>query len=116
MSIFDETDLDALTEGTGLNVKTTKELLEKDGSYNPPLSFDEKLDEILERFDVEHDYLEAKQAIIEWHSKQVDEVLDRLDKQINWNKHDMGELGKFIRTVYAHNAIQAERAKLKEVK
>jgi len=43
-------ELDAITEGTGLNVKTTKELLEKDGSYNPPLSFDEKLDEILVAF------------------------------------------------------------------
>lgn len=42
--------LDALTEGTGLNVKTTKELLEKDGSYNPPLSFDVELDEILNHY------------------------------------------------------------------
>lgn len=47
---------------------------------------------------------------------EIAKVLDRLDKQINWNKHDMGELGEFIRTVYAHNAVQAERAKLKEVK
>lgn len=32
---------------------------------------DDELDEILERFDVEHDYLEAKQAILDWHNKQV---------------------------------------------
>lgn len=39
-------------------------------------------------------------------------LLDRLDKQIEYNKHDMGEMGEFIRTIYAHNAIEAERTKL----
>lgn len=73
---------------------------------------EQELDELLSELrsgTINFDY-EAKQAIIDWHNKQVEEMLDRLDKHINWNKHDMGELGKFIRTVYAHNAIQAERA------
>lgn len=39
-------------------------------------------------------------------------LLGRLDKQIEYNKHDMGEMGEFIRTIYAHNAIEAERTKL----
>ena len=103
--------LDALTEGTGLNVKTTKELLEKDGSYNPPLSFDEKLDEILERFDVEHDYLEAKQAIIEWHSKQVDEVLDRAKQRFHEPiEHDGSYISISVIDKTFDELIQAERA------
>ena len=46
---------------------------------------------------------EAKQAILDWHNKQVEEVLDRLTVADNISDRACSE------------AIQAERNKLKEV-
>jgi len=56
---------------------------------------------------------ETKQAIIDWHNKQIEEVLDRLKAGIsadipNYYDQDGWEV--------AMKHIQAERAKLKEVK
>jgi len=39
----------------------------------------------------------------------VNEVLDRLEKWTQQNKHDMGEMGEFIRTQYVHNKIKEQR-------
>ena len=47
----------------------------------------------------------AKQAVIDWHNKQIEEVLDRLDKYL---KDEI--------SIRPRNAIQAERNKLKESK
>ena len=47
---------------------------------------------------------ETKQAIIDWHNKQVEELLDRLTVADNISDRACSE------------AIEAERAKLKEVK
>lgn len=48
--------------------------------------------------------LEAKQSILDWHNKQVEELLDRLTVADNISDRACSE------------AIQAERANLKEVK
>ena len=67
---------------------------------------DEELDEILERFDVERDYLEAKQAINDWHNKQVEAVLDRIENSPN------GANSGTQAHMMINEAIRAERAKL----
>lgn len=86
------------------------------------MSNQSELDEILKKgyryegheFVIDTPYL--KQAIIDWHNKQTLKLLDRLSKRIDYNKHDLGELGEFIRTKYAHNFIEDERNRLKEPK
>lgn len=49
------------------------------------------------------DLIEAKQAILDWHNKQVEEVLDRLDKYL---KDEI--------SIRPRNAIEAERERLGE--
>ena len=82
----------------------------------------QELDEILDGFaravrvvvvnGLSHDKYERrqkdfKQAIIEWHNKQVEAVLDRLEAQSFPQSN--------TNYIFA-SALQAERAKLKEVK
>ncbi len=88
----------------------------------------QELDEILDKFGwtcvadggdgyglQNEDVSEAKQAILDWHNKQVEELLDRLEAQ--WGETIDNTLGKPIRIKFVSvSAIQAERAKLEEVK
>ena len=62
----------------------------------------EEADRVADQLD--YDRAEAKQAILDWHNKQVEEVLDRLTVADNISDRACSE------------AIAAERAKLKEVK
>lgn len=56
---------------------------------------------------------EAKQAILDWHNKQVEEVLDRLEAQ--WGESIDQTMGEPVRFRFVHlSAIEAERNKLKE--
>ena len=58
---------------------------------------------------------QAKQALLDWHNKQVEALLDRLEAQ--WGETIDNTLGEPIRIKFVSvSAIQAERAKLKEVK
>jgi len=100
----------------------------------------QELDEIL-RDNLTHDeyqYTEKphrmKQAILDWHNKQVEEVLDRLESELNEQKKaaetnlayhtDVTKNERLVRdwqgTVhgieFCRPALKAERAKLKEVK
>ena len=81
-------------------------------NYNE--SPDDKLTEILRELD-RGEYLDkggvpgAKQAILNWHNKQVEEVLDRLLE----HGEDFTTFGDGSRSV-AVEYIQAERNKLKE--
>ena len=79
----------------------------------------QELDEILEDFydgDIrQSDMGKAKYAILDWHNKQVEEVLDRLEAQ--WGETIDNTLGKPRRIKFISvDAIRAERNKLKEVK
>ena len=77
-------------------------------------NYNERLDEILRELD-RGEYLGkggvpgAKQAILNWHNKQVEEVLDRLLE----HGEDFTTFGDGSRSV-AVEYIQAERNKLKE--
>ena len=55
----------------------------------------------------EEEVKEAKQAILDWHNKQAEKMLDRLESSIDDGKksHSMAVIS---------DAIEAERAKLKE--
>ena len=81
-------------------------------NYNE--SPDDKLTEILRELD-RGEYLDkggvpgAKQAILNWHNKQVEDVLDRLLE----HGEDFTTFGDGSRSV-AVEYIQAERNKLKE--
>ena len=56
---------------------------------------------------------EPMQAILDWHNKQVEEVLDRLyEEQRTW-MHEHSEL-KLGYATYMLSLIEAERNKLKE--
>ena len=77
------------------------------------------LDEILYRFAVDtHEskpgqdetpnFDKAKQALIDWHNKQVEEVLDRLESTAAYGT-DIEEYAEDVLS-----AIEAERNKLKE--
>ena len=50
---------------------------------------------------------EAKQAIINWHNKQVEAVLDRLEKEINTGR-------TFTNDYVISEAIQSERDRIKK--
>jgi len=55
-------------------------------------------------------YSDLGEAILDWHNKQIEEVLDRLASGENyWHAEDDVDLVPL-------SAIEAERAKLKEVK
>ena len=54
--------------------------------------------------------LEAKQALLDWHNKQVEEVLDRLERQATIVTSLSGEKAGTVDLI----AIEAERNKLKE--
>ena len=76
---------------------------------------EQELDEIL-RDNLTHDeyqYTEKphrmKQAIIEWHSKQIEEVLDRLESKAAYDPSGTSPL-------INPREIEAERAKLREEK
>ncbi len=57
---------------------------------------------------------EAEQALLDWHNKQVEAVLDRLEAQ--WGETIDNTLGKPIRIKFVSvSAIEAERNKLKEL-
>ena len=78
----------------------------------------QELDEILDAFasgevsphwkDKRKTYtkLEANQAILDWHNKQIEAVLDRLEKEINTGR-------TFTNDYVISEAIEAERNKLK---
>ena len=95
----------------------------------------QELDEILDGFarpvrvvvvnGLSHDKYERrqkdfKQAILDWHNKQVEEALYRLETQIINDYEPMIDSRGHTRTVVPVTklelAIEAERAKLKEVK
>ena len=82
----------------------------------------QELDEIMDKiYDLAYDHLtergiaigtvRIKQAILDWHNKQVEEVLDRLETHY-WLNDD---IDTFI-SPEVETFIEAERAKLKEVK
>ncbi len=79
----------------------------------------QELDEILEDFydgDIrQSDMGKAKQAIIDWHNKQIEAVLDRLEAQKGTPIALIGSQ-KYEHGVVPLRAIQAERDKLKEPK
>jgi len=52
---------------------------------------------------------ETKQAIIDWHNKQIEEVLDRLESKAFYDPSGMSP-------VINPREVEAERAKIKEVK
>lgn len=57
---------------------------------------------------------QAKQDILDWHNKQVEEVLDRLEAQ--WGESIDQTMGEPIRFRFVHlSVIEAERNKLKEI-
>ena len=71
------------------------------------------------RPDVADESAKAKQAILDWHNKQVEEVLDRIEATKTIYKarahNDKGVLTTMIvTTAIPLDAIQAERNKLKE--
>ena len=77
-------------------------------------NYNERLDEIVDTLNqfapdqlVEEMRAQAKQAIIDWHNKQVETVLDRLQVSIDDGKksHSMAVI---------RGAIEAEHNKLKE--
>lgn len=53
-----------------------------------------------------HERAEAIQALL---NKSVLEALNKLEKRIEYNQHDMGEMGKFIRVQYCKNFIEELR-------
>ena len=84
----------------------------------------QELDEILYRFVPSTDYSDkregdptdcqrAKAAILDWHNKQIEEVLDRLENQVKSliRKPDGTSIGAEYIPL---SAIEAERNKLKE--
>ena len=59
---------------------------------------------------------EAKQAILDWHNKQIEEVLDRLELNMRGKTViDTADGWKEFIKKHVNGAIEAERAKLKEV-
>lgn len=42
----------------------------------------------------------------------IPEILDKFESRIDYNAHDMGEIGIFIRTEYVHNFIADIRAEI----
>ena len=92
----------------------------------------QELDEILDGFaravrvvvvnGLSHDKYERrqkdfKQAIIDWHNKQVDEVLDRAKQRFHEPiEHDGSYISISVIDKTFDELIQAERKKLKEVK
>lgn len=60
-------------------------------------------------FSIDEPVVELRAAILDWHNKQVEEVLDRLEKEINTGR-------TFTNDYVISEAIEAERNKLKESK
>ena len=54
------------------------------------------------------------------HDRQLlnnaNKFLDNLENKIDYNAHDMGALGLFIRTQYVHNFIAEQRTALAELR
>jgi len=71
---------------------------------------DRKIDEILDRYLDSQWNGNMRNEILDWHNKQIEEVLDRLARQGTAGIGLMGD------TYIPLSALQAERAKLKEVK
>lgn len=77
----------------------------------------EKLDEILAKHNgeqlqyIEDHKAETRQAVLDWHDKQVEEVLGRLLVEV---RRAYDKEGDFLEMVV--DTIKAERNKLKEVK
>ena len=69
--------------------------------HHSPLRLDE---------DLAHADAVAKQAVLDWHNKQIEAVLDRLYGEL------MEEGETIVHQWQVEGAIAAERAKLKEVK
>lgn len=86
----------------------------------------QELDGIMDKiYDLAYDHLpergiaigtdRIKQSILDWHNKQVEDVLNRLyEEQRTW-MHEHSEL-KIDYATHMLSLIQAERNKLKEVK
>lgn len=74
----------------------------------------QELDEILDDYDNAwwDGRRKAKQAILDWNNKQVEEVLDRLSKELVWG----GDMGGELSVYKVSQVIKAERNKLKESK
>ena len=62
----------------------------------------------------------AKQDLLDWHNKQVEEVLDRLKQELPyndyWNPESDIEVGQIETRESMILAIEVERSKLKESK
>lgn len=58
----------------------------------------------------------VKKNILDWHNKQIDELLDRLRLYAVYGEYDKSEDDSEQGEVVPVMAIEAERAKLKEVK
>ena len=71
---------------------------------------DRKIDEILDRYLDSQWNGNMRNEILDWPNKQIEEVLDRLARQGTAGIGLMGD------TYIPLSALQAERAKLKEVK
>jgi hemerythrin-like domain-containing protein len=53
-----------------------------------------------------HAIKEAHQAIATMIKTEVNKSLEDVRKWVEYNKHDMGEMGEFIRTKYVYNKLE----------
>ena len=86
-------------------------------------NYNERLDEILEDFGVScarqsvvtlEDANEAKQAILDWHNKQVEELLDKFEQDCKLNYTTWGNSERMLQVSGVLERIEAERNKPKE--
>ena len=66
----------------------------------------------IERLTFETD--KAEKAIRQAVGEEMLELTSGLERWIEYNKHDMGELGEFIRTRYAMSGLNELRQKIKQ--
>jgi hypothetical protein len=55
---------------------------------------------------------EIMEFVIAYAATVEREVIERIRKWTEYNKHDMGEMGEFIRTQYVYNKLDDELARL----
>ena len=79
------------------------------------MSKQSELDEILSRHGAEAGEMthSLKQALLDWHNKQIEEALDRLESQ-KVNRNIISSTQVYEDTLIPLSAIEAERNKLKE--
>ena len=102
------------------NTQELDEILEKYGEYYHLKQLNRFSDSEMQlNFAEETDIVRAKQAILNWHNKQVEEVLDRLSNALTGSNDFRVEPSVKLylsvgQIVSIRSAIEAERNKLKE--